>query len=281
MDAEGAPTMPNLIALIVGALLVGVPLWAGPGPERALVQVLEVDGAGYLGVRMRDVTTKDQEDLGLEREMGVVIEGVEEDSPAARAGLQEMDVILEYSGIPVLGARQFRRLVSETPAGRTVDVKVWRARRSVDLKVEIGERKGRSHIWGPGEERGFTLRIPEIPEVPLGDTIRFHWPGSRPRLGISGSSLTEQMAEFLGIQESRGVLVMEVFEGTPAEKAGLRAGDVVTAVNGKQVGSPEELSSSLGEGKVKLEVNRRGQKLSLEADLGGKPEKPASGTIRM
>lgn len=275
--------MPSLIAVIVGALLVGVPLGAGPGPERAkaVVQVLGVDGAGYLGVRMRDVTPKDLEDLGLEREMGVVIEGVDEDSPAVRAGLQEMDVILEYGGIPVFGARQFRRLVSETPAGRAVDLKVWRARRSLEVKVEIGERKSRSPIWGPGEAREFTFRIPEIPEVPLGDTIRFHWPGRGPRLGISGSSLTEQMAEFLGIQESRGVLVMEVFESTPAQKAGLRAGDVVTAVNGKRVGSPEELRSALGEGKVKLDINRRGQKLTLEADLGGQREKPASGTIRM
>ncbi|GAB4108820.1 MAG: hypothetical protein Kow001_07470 [Acidobacteriota bacterium] len=275
--------MPSVIALIVAVLLAVAQLGAGPGPERAkaTVGLLEADGAGYLGVRMRDVTAKDRDDLGLEREMGVVIESVEEDSPAARAGLQEMDVILEYGGIPVLGARQFRRLVSETPVGRTVDLKVWRARRSVDVKVEIGERKGRSRIWGPREDGGFAFRIPEIPEVPLGDTIRFHWPGGRPRLGISGSSLTGQMAEFLGIQESRGVLVMEVLEGTPAEKAGLRAGDVITAVNGKPVDSPEELSSALGEGKVKLDVDRRGQKLSLEADLGATREKPASGTIRM
>ncbi len=267
--------MRELFGLLIGSLLVGVP-WAGPGPERLekRVEVLEFDG-GYLGVRMRDVTAKDKESLGLERETGVFIEHVEADTPASRAGLQENDVILEYAGIPVLGARQFQRLVSETPAGRTVDLKVWRSGRTVEVKAEIGKRRGG---W---DGRGFTIRMPEIPDVPLGDGIRFHWPGRGPRLGISGSSLTAQMAEFLGIQNTQGVLVMEVFEGSPAEKAGLRAGDVVTAVNGREVRTPEELSSALEEGQVRLEVNRRGQKLSLEADLGGRPDRPASGTIRM
>ena len=78
------------------------------------------DGSGWLGVEISEVTTEKAKDLKLAGLRGVVVMDVEPDSPAAKAGLKENDVITQYDGQIVEGTVQFRRLVRETPAGRKV-----------------------------------------------------------------------------------------------------------------------------------------------------------------
>ncbi len=104
--------MQKLLALLLLAPLAVPPAWG------QVAYSFVTGGGSYLGVGIRDVASEDVGKLGLPHERGVYITDVQEGSPAGEAGIQEADVILEYSGIPVLSARQFQGMVADTPRGR-------------------------------------------------------------------------------------------------------------------------------------------------------------------
>ncbi|MBI4445459.1 MAG: PDZ domain-containing protein [Acidobacteria bacterium] len=226
---------------------------------------LFISDGGYLGVQIREVEAADVQHLRLPKEQGVYIEHVEAGSPAEKAGLRAFDVILQLEGMPVLGVRQFQRLVSEIPPGRSVKLEIHREGRSVEVHVELR-----------GRPRG-TVQIPlpkALPPQVLGpEARRFIFFSDRPRLGISGVDLTGQMADFLGVSQKQGVLVMEVMPGTPAERSGLKAGDVIISVDGKPVESLARLSELLKGSKHELEIIRQRQAekktVTLEPEEGG------------
>jgi len=92
---------------------------------------------------------------------------------------------------------------------------------------------------------------------------------SRGRLGVRVEKLNDEMRDALGSNGSDGVLVLEVMSDTPAQRAGLRAGDIITKVGGDPVDSPEALVKSLRgkDGKVRVQVLRKGLTKSIEAEL--------------
>ncbi|HXK62089.1 MAG TPA: PDZ domain-containing protein [Acidobacteriota bacterium] len=252
----------NLLFLIVAAMLA-------PVSARAQVAIFEQEGGGYIGVVIRDVTPEDVSELKLEKEAGVYVREVEEDSPAEKAGIAAKDVIIEYGGIPVRSSRQFRRLVLETPPGREVALNLVRDGQTVSKTVRVAERSPRR----PGRPFGF--RLPErfedfrfeIPEF-YERGRRYIFRSERSRLGIQGMNLNDQMAEFLGVPEKQGVLVLEVHSDSPAEKAGLKAGDVIVSVNGKAVKTLSGLSEELEEGaSQRLEIIRDKRKQVVEVTI--------------
>src|SRR5947209_668314 len=99
-------------------------------------------GGSYMGIGVVDVTAERAKTLNLKEERGVEVTSVVEDGPAAKAGVKEGDVVLDYNGQPVQGTEQFQRLVRETPPGRQVKVGVWRSGAAQTLTATVGERKG-------------------------------------------------------------------------------------------------------------------------------------------
>lgn len=249
-------------SILLFALMTGsVPLFG----QIDLVQ--SESAAGYLGVGIRDVTKDDVTQLGLPAERGVYITSVQEGTPAEQAGILSGDVLLEYRGMPVWSARQFRRLVSETPEGRHVAIQLHRDGGSKTVTAEISSRgprmsQDREHMFRllPDLRRG-QGGIHMLPAPPPSH------PQGQPRLGIRGDSLTEQLADSLGVTQGAGVLVTEVLPGTPAEAAGLKAGDVIVSANGKEIGSVAELVQQLDSRQVDLEIVRDGQTIKLSAEL--------------
>jgi serine protease Do len=259
-----------LVSLLLPLAMSTVRLEAAPVPQVGDVRIVG-PSQSYLGVMIKDVTADDVSRLQLPREEGVLVDEVTPDSPASRAGLENGDVIYEYAGIPVISGMQFRRLVSETPVGRTLEMKVWRDGKPITISATIEKRES---FWQE-RHRGnaFTFRVPEV-NPGLGNQgiyVQRHGP----KLGIEATGLTDQMADFLGIPGKRGVLVMEVQADTPAAAAGLKAGDVILSVNGTAVADRNELVDALSNGKVELEVARGRQTLKLEADLGPKTKSDA------
>jgi serine protease Do len=195
-----------------------------------------------MGVGVAEINAERAKALNLKEERGVEIKSVTEDGPAAKAGIKAGDVVLEYNGQRVEGMDQFSRLVRETPAGRNASLLVFRNGAAQSVTVTIGSRAGRTIHFGGEEGRTFTIpAIPPIPPMPDMPRSMMSW--RSPMLGIESESLNTQLAEYFGVKD--GVLVRSVIKDSSAEKAGIKAGDVIVKVDGTTVASPREISSVL------------------------------------
>jgi serine protease Do len=244
----------------------------GPGDVHVFVD----SGHGWLGVGVSEVTTEKVRELKLPAERGVVLGKIVADSPAAKAGLKEKDVITEVNGQRVEGTEQFRRMIREIPAGRTAQFTVWRDGRAQNVSVTIGESQPpriNTKVISPGT---FAFHMPEIPD--MGNVFEFGpWTRNQTRLGIDAEDLEGEFGKYFGTPDGEGVLVRGVFPDTPAAKAGLKAGDVITSVNGDRIRSVGELREKLaekkGEKKLELGLLRDKAALSLSVEMPPPVEK--------
>lgn len=253
-------------------------LFAQEGP-RVLISSADED-SGWLGVEIGEVTREKENDLKLSSARGVIVAAVEPDSPAAKAGLKENDVITQYDGQTVEGTVQFRRLVRETPPGRTVALVVSRDGASQNLSVELGDRgafsekQGKEMQWKMrdyGNAHSFV--VPKF-NLDFGPSTVEVLDARTPILGISAEDLSGQLGAYFGAPDGKGILVREVRPGTPAEKAGLKAGDVIIKLDGKPIHSLAELREQLraksDQQALSVGVLRKGSEMSVPVTI----EKP-------
>src|SRR5207245_307975 len=161
---------------------------------------------GWLGVGIQPLTADLAKSFRLSQTDGALVTSVSAGSPAAKAGLKQGDVIVEYDGRPVGRAGDLPRAVAETPVGRAVPVKVVRDGKPLTLTATVG-------------------RLEEAREAKAEPA-----PGE-PALGVTARTLTPTVAQQLGLREQRGVLVVGVNDGSRAEAAGLKAGDIIAEVD--------------------------------------------------
>ena len=252
-----------------------------PGQQPDDVTVLNIDdeGPSWLGVEAREVTPDNVKELKLPAERGVVVGRIAPDSPAAKAGLKENDVITDVDGQRVEGSAQFRRMIHEIPVGRTVQLVVWRDARSQTVSATLGEAKENHRTWMNAEPGAFAFRmpeveIPELPEVPPMEEMYnglAMLPGAHPRLGIDAEDVSGQLGAYFGAPDGEGVLVRNVNAGSAAEKAGVKAGDVITALNGDRIRSlgdlREKLAAKNDDKPAKLSVWRNKSTVTLTVEL--------------
>lgn len=193
-------------------------------------------GGTYLGVSLAEIDSKRASELKLKDASGVEITRVEEGSPAEKAGLKPGDVVLEYNGERVEGMEQFGRLVRETPPGRDVKILVSRNGATQSVVANLATRRLRPFPgnFGPGFEMP-EFHMPDMPQIFT--TLR------NPLLGVEAESLSPQLAGYFGVKQ--GVLVRSVVKDTAADRAGIKAGDIITKVDGAVVMSPGELSAAV------------------------------------
>ena len=240
------------------------------------------DGSGWLGVETHEVTADKAKELKLSAERGVVLGRIVPDSPAAKAGLKENDVVTEINGQRVEGAAQFRRMIHEIPAGRSIQLTVWRDGRTQAISATLGKSEERHHAMTmvtptPGT---FAFRMPEIPEIPPMEWNGGMLAGGQPRLGIDAEDLSGQLGTFFGAPDGEGILVRDVNSGSPAEKAGVKAGDVITSLNGDRIRTVGDLREKLSAKRddkdrtVKLGVLRNKSEISLTVELPAAAARP-------
>jgi serine protease Do len=243
-----------------------------PAPQGAVPRLGGMAGS-VIGIRLADVTPDDVKSLKLSRAEGAMVESVSPNSPASTAGIRAKDVIVEFDGEHVRGARHLTRLVTETPAGREVSLMVMRDGRKTELHVkpEADNRFGAQfggmidpeQMRSLGEEAG---RVAREMSRNVPDMIGM---ANRGRLGVSVQELSPELAAYFGVKS--GVLVAGVEKNSAAEKAGLKAGDVITSVDGHGVATPAELIRALpiGDGShdVNLDVMREKKELKLKATV--------------
>ncbi len=252
---------------------------AGPASAqtpRARTVATITAGPSYLGIGGKDVVDADRaKSLNLKEARGVEVTNVVDDSPAAKAGFKEGDVVWEYNGQAVEGFMQLTRLIQETPAGRQVKVVVMRNGTAQTLTPTVEARKGMTM-----EGRTFVMpEIPRFPEItiPPIEIPRFQQLYRSPMLGIEGESLgqEDQFADFLGVKD--GVLVKSVMKNSAAEKAGIKAGDVIVKVDDTKVSSTREITSALRASRSKNTVtitvvrNKHEMPLTVTIEAGAIP----------
>jgi serine protease Do len=223
-------------------------------PVVQLQSATRPDAGGFLGVRLSDIDTEQAKALKLPEDRGVEIKAVMEGSPADRAGVQPGDVILTYNGEPVLGAQQLSRLVLETPPGRHVKVQYWRDGKAQTAVIEVG-----AGVQTPGLFRGFPAPNWETPNIDV-PTPLLVWRNAV--IGIEFERVDAQLASYFGVRS--GVLIRSVQHGSPADRAGLRAGDVIFSIAQQTLSTEHDFSSLLRHGpSVPLSVMRDHKRIDL------------------
>lgn len=251
--------------------------------ERAM-QVLTVARGSRIGVVIADITAEDVAAKKLPSQSGVLIEEVEDGTPASRAGLKAGDVILEFDGERVRSVAQLRRLIQETPAGRRIAMPVSRDGQRMTVTIEPEAPRADAPLVQRFEATPRPPRAPRPPTPPMVYRMpapearrvmprlevfpeSFGLSPARGRLGVSTQTLTDQLAAHFGVDG--GVLVSSVTENSAASKAGLRAGDVITKLNATEIDDAGDLLEALADasGEVTLEIVRDRKTQTLKATL--------------
>ena len=268
----------NLLASIIltaGTVVAQQPAPPPPSPpDEPFEQNFSIfmQGGGYLGVYAENISRENMGRYHLNQVRGVGVTQVIKDSPAAKAGLRKDDVILRIDGETVNSVRKLNRLVSEMAPDHSVKVSVSRNGAETEITATIGNRDNSSFVQllPPGsnklwkwerEPKAWTWEGPLLngENFPLNNVGRTFMLGHGRRIGVSTIQLTKQLAEYFGIADGKGVLVTAVTDDGPAAKAGVKAGDVITAIDGEAVDSPGDLSRVISrkkEGDVSLTVIR-------------------------
>jgi len=190
---------------------------------------------GYLGVRVMNIDADRASALKLGEPRGVEIRAVQPGSPAEKAGLRQGDVVLSYNGQEILSAIQFGWLVSETSPGSKVKLQYWRDGKAHTAQVTVGGGEAKTADGGAPVLEERALGVPDFPRIlTVWDNLA---------LGIECEPIDSQLAEFFGVQS--GILIRHVAKGMVGDRAGLKAGDVITSVDTREIAAPKDLISYL------------------------------------
>jgi S1-C subfamily serine protease len=246
-------------------------------PLLFLVLALAINGGaaladdGWLGVQLQALDPDLTKALQIPDDQGVLVDDVVDDSPAANAGLKHGDVIVAFQGDAVHEVKDLTKAVRKASPGDEVAVTVLRDGKRQDLKVTLGERDDRSVFVLRGGDKSANWS----------DEFGKHFEMIAPKmsggyLGIGMQDLTEQLGKHFGVEDGKGVLVSEVKPDTPAARAGLAAGDVITKAGGQVVADGSDLREALAGtepgAEVTLEVVRDGKPRQHTVKLAAWPE---------
>jgi len=251
---------------------------------------LEFEGApgrSYLGVGVADLSAERVQALKLKDDRGVEVVQVDQDAPAGKAGLKERDVIVGFNNTPVESQEQFKRLMRETPPGRTVSLDIIRDAQPQNLKVQLADRKKlETSVW-PREPQDFAFAMPAVPAVPAMPDFPRAWTEQsitriRSTSGVTLESLTPQLGDYFGVRNGEGMLVRSVQKGSAAETAGLRAGDVIVKVGEQKISDNSDWREALRNGKngkVSVVIVRDKKELTLSMSVPVRKGPDSSGLI--
>jgi len=185
---------------------------------------------GWLGVVIQTVTPEIKEKFGLKTAEGALVGEVNTDSPADKGGLKRGDVIITFDGKKVETMNSLPPMVAETPIGKDAEIVVIREGKEKTLRVKIAEL--------PEEPRVAATTMPEIEES----------------LGLSVQELTPELAESLGLEGEKGVVVSSVRGGSPASEAGLQRGDLIQEIERESIEGMDDYTRIMRESASKDQI---------------------------
>ncbi len=225
-------------------------LWVMIGMAASLMAA-ERRSMGYLGVSVERLSHQEKKEMGIS--FGVVVTDVVKNSPAEKAGIEEEDIIQFFDGKKIRTPQNLVDAVRDTEPKSEVKVTLLRDKEKMELPAAVGKYRNRA-VWMTGSRANF---------------LGF---GAGPYLGVKLQEMNADLAPYFGTKEDEGVLVLEVSEDTPAEEAGVKAGDVIVQIDGEEVGTPEDIRAILsdfeegGEVEITLYRQRIQQKMKVTLD---------------
>ena len=213
---------------------------------------------GWLGVTIKSVNEDVKEDWELSVDKGVLVTYVIDDSPADEAGIKKGDVILKYEGRSVRYTDELIEYVRKTPPGEKAKIEIDRNGKTKKFEVEIEKNRRRVVIdkFGDGDH-GFTFYSDD---------------NESGFLGVDMYDLTDGLREYFDVEDDEGVLIVNVIEDSPAEKAGLKSGDIIVKVDKRVIEDSDDLRKAISkhepDEKVKIEYIRNKKKSSKTVKLG-------------
>ena len=207
---------------------------------------------GWLGVRIQQVSDEIAESMGLDKPRGALIAGMTNGGPAAKAGMQNGDVVLAFDGKAVTDSRALPRMVADAQIGKTVNIEVLRKGQKRTMPITVQKLVEDEKVASLDSKTPAKPNAPKAPAtVNLGMTLAPVSPDARRRFRLS-----DRVA---------GVVVTDVDADSPAGQKNIRPGDVITEVAQQKVASPDEVSAKLdterkaGHKVVLLQVSRGGE----------------------
>lgn len=206
---------------------------------------------GWLGVR-----------IWMNEDEQVEIIEVEKDSPAEMSDLEEGDIVIRFDGKEVVDSEMLARMIRLKKPGETVIIKIERKGKDQDVKVKLGELTEEG-VWSEFERKFPSLFVPRgrseawsKPEFARPEVFRFGV-AQRKYIGVGIQDLTPELSEFFGIDEGTGILISSIEKGSPAEKAGLKAGDVIISAGGERMENRQDLVEL-------IQKKEKGDKITIE-----------------
>jgi len=215
---------------------------------------------GWLGVTIQDVTARVAREHDLSVKTGALVTDVADDSPADKAGLREDDVVTAINGKAVEEADDLTEAVRDAEPGTSATIDIMRGKEKKSLAVTLGKAPRRDYSWF-----GHIPHAPRMTHIPPMPKVRVF--SSFGMFGLSLTDLNTQLGEYFGAPNGRGVLVEEVEKKSVAEKAGFKAGDVITKVGNETVESTRDIEDALDgvkeDGKAEFQVLRKGTPMTF------------------
>jgi serine protease Do len=217
---------------------------------------------GWLGVKIQTITDDIAEASGVKENSGALVASVTPGSPAAKAGIQDGDVILKFDGKDVTSMRGLPRLVAQTPIGKDVDVELLRKGQRLNLKVAVGRlaeesEPAKAAAKEPPKGKGGKGKDSGKSAPPFGRSSL---------IGLVLAPLNDELREKHGIgKDVKGVIVLEVDPASPMAEKGVKVGDVIVEVAYEAVSSLDDIAKSVD--KVK-KAGRKNVLLRLEDGKG-------------
>lgn len=243
------------------------------------------NAGGYLGIAPENISKENMSRYGLSEPRGIGITNVSKDSPAERAGLKKGDIILQFNGEPLTSTRKLFRILSEAEPEQRVSLTISRNGSEQQMNVTLGRRAPTSRSFGAGVppdlNRYYRLDPPDSPRAwgvaPEFSALGF---GNNRRIGITTTPLTKQLSDYFGVSGGQGLLISSISENSPASKAGLKAGDVITEVDGERIEDSGDFIRAINkkeEGEVTLTIIRDKSQRTIKVT----PEKRTTPSINL
>ena len=252
------------------ALFAGVLLAAGAVTAQQIETRTVVTRGAWLGVYLGDAGAES----GWDDSEGAIVREVVKDGPADKAGLRENDIIIKLQNRTVRDADDVTRDIRKMKPGDEVKLIVLRDKKKVTLTAKLQERKRAAERTLPADVNEKTKK--EFERQRDLRPLQGLWMQKNRRMGVQLQELDRDLAGYFQIEEGEGVLVIGVDKESPAAEAGLRSGDVITAVNGKKVHKAREVAKALEEnesGEQEVVFVRKGTFQSVTVKLPERPER--------